>query len=68
MIPDLFSGKLGCLKDIRVHLDLDPKVEPLRQKLRPLPFHLKDAIRKELRKQIELGILERVTDEMGPTP
>ena len=68
MFPNLFSDKLGCLKDVRVHLDLDPAVRPVRQKLRPLPFHLRDAVEKELQKHIDLGILERVTDDMGPTP
>jgi transposase InsO family protein len=68
MFPSLFSGTLGCLKDVRVHLHLDPEVKPVRQKLRPLPFHLREAVSKEIKKQIELGILERVTDDMGPTP
>ena len=68
LFPSLFSGKLGCLKDVKVHLDLDPEIRPVRQKLRPLPFHLREAVSKELKKQIDLGILERVTDDMGPTP
>ena len=68
MFPKLFSGVLGCVKDVRVHLDLDPDVKPVRQKLRPLPFHLRDVVSKEIKKQLDLGILERVTDDMGPTP
>jgi hypothetical protein len=68
MFPSLFSGTLDCLKDVRVQLHLDPEVKPVRQKLRPLPFHLREAVSKEIKKQIELGILERVTDDMGPTP
>ena len=68
MFPSLFSGNLGCLKDVKVHLDLDPEVKPVRQKLRPLPFHLREAVSKELKKHIDMGILERVTDDMGPTP
>ena len=40
----------------------------MRQKLRPVPFQLRDAVSSEIKKQIELGIMERVTDEMGPTP
>jgi hypothetical protein len=54
----LFSGTLGCLKGVRVHLHLDQEVKPVRQKLRPLPFHLREAVSKEIKKQIELGILE----------
>ena len=68
MFPDLFSGKLGCLKNVRVHLELDPTVKPVRQKLRPLPFHLRDMVSKEIKKQLDMSILERVTDDMGPTP
>ena len=52
MFPKLFSGVLGCVKDVRVHLDLDPDVKPVRQKLRPLPFHLRDAVSKEIKKQL----------------
>ena len=29
MFPSLFSGNLGCLKDVKVHLDLDPEVKPV---------------------------------------
>ena len=68
MFPNTFSGKLGCVKGVKVHLELDPSVRPVRQKLRPIPFHLREAVSAEIKKQIELGILERVTDDMGPTP
>ena len=68
MFPSAFSGKLGCAKGVKIHLELDPSVRPVRQKLRPVPFHLREAVSKEIKKQIELGILERVTDDMGPTP
>jgi hypothetical protein len=66
MFPNAFSGKLGCVKGVKVHLDIDPAVKPVRQKLRPVPFHLREAISKEIKKQVEMGILERVTDDMGP--
>jgi hypothetical protein len=55
MFPKLFSGVLGCVKDVRVHLDLDPDVKPVRQKLRPLPFHLRDAVSKEIKKAVGPG-------------
>ena len=66
MFPNAFSGKLGCVKGVKVHLDIDPTVKPVRQKLRPVPFHLRDAISKEIKRKVEMGILERVTDDMGP--
>ncbi len=31
-------------------------------------LHLDPEVSKKIKKQIELGILERVTDDMGPTP
>jgi transposase InsO family protein len=66
--PELFSGKLGCLKGVKVKLDLDPTIKPVKQAQRPVAFHLRDAVESEIKKQIDLGILEYVTDEMGPTP
>jgi hypothetical protein len=50
------------LKNVRVHLHLNPEVKPVRQKLRTLG----ESVSKELKKQIELGILERVTDDIVP--
>ncbi len=51
--PKLFSGVLGCVKDVRVHLDLDADVKPVRQKLR---FHLKDAVSNLLAKDKEIRL------------
>ena len=64
LFPNAFSGKPGCVKGVKVHLDIDPAVKPVRQKLRPVPFHLREAISKEIKKQVEMGILERVEDDM----
>lgn len=68
MFPKLFSGELGCLKDVQVKLDIDPSVRPVIQPQRPVAFHLRDAVEKELLKQVEQGILERVFEKSGPTP
>ena len=64
MYPKLFSGKLGCLKNVTVKLDIDESVRPVRQQQRPVAVHLRDAVETELIKQVEEGILERV-DAMG---
>jgi len=64
----LFSGKLGCLKGVCVKLDVDESVRPTRQPQRPVAFHLRDVVAKELEEQIEAGILERVDQSSGPTP
>ncbi|RNA16209.1 Retrovirus-related Pol poly from transposon [Brachionus plicatilis] len=63
--PELFSGKLGCAKDISVKLDDDPNVRPVRQPQRPVAFHLREAVGRELDEQ---GILEPVDSSSGPTP
>ena len=64
----LFSGELECMKDIEVKLDIDPSVRPTRQPQRPIAFHLRDAVEKELLKQIDQGILERLDARSLPTP
>ena len=66
--PSLFSGKLGCMEDVSVKLDIDPSIKPVRQPQRPVAIHLRQAVTKELLKQVEEGILERVTRNSGPTP
>ena len=66
--PNLFSGKLGCLKDFEVKLYIDPDVRQERQPQRPVPFHLRDAVEKELLYQVEQGVLEKVDETSGPTP
>ena len=66
--PKLFSGKLGCLKGVCVKLDVDTSVKPSSQPQRPVAFHLRDVVAKELSEQIECGILERVDQNSGPTP
>jgi hypothetical protein len=66
--PDLFSGKLGCVKGVSIKLDIDETVRPQRQPQRPVPFHLREAVEKELLKQEAMGIIERIDQNSGPTP
>ena len=54
------SGELKCMKDIEANLDFDHSVRPTRQPQRPIAFHLKDAVKKELLKRIDQRILEKV--------
>ena len=49
-------------------LDIDESVRPVRQAQRPVPFHLRAAVEKELLRQEAEGIIERVTAKSGPTP
>ena len=68
MVPELFSGKLGCIKDFEVKLDVDDAVRPVRQAQQPIAFHLRPLVELELRKKIAEGILEFVGGKSGPTP
>ena len=67
-LPALFNGKLGGLKGVKIKLDVDPTIKPVRQPQRPVPIHLREPVTRELLKQVEEGILERVTQSSGPTP
>ena len=66
MFPKLFSGKLGCIKDIEVKLEVDENVRPVKQPLRPIAFHYRDAVERELEKQVAEGILEKVDAKTSP--
>ena len=66
--PTLFSGKLGCFKDVFVKLDIDETIKPSRQQQRPIPFHLRDQVEEKLHEQIRMGILEPINKNSGPTP
>ena len=68
MFPKLFSGKLGCMKDVEVKLDVDESVKPVKQQQRPIAFHMRDTVAKELRSQVDDGILEPIGPNDGPTP
>lgn len=62
--PNVFSGKVGCLKDYELELHIDKTIKPKVAAKRPQPFHLKEAIEKELRSMLEDDIIEFAT---GPT-
>jgi len=67
MHPSLFSGKLGCITGVKIKLDIDPNVRPLKQSLRPVAIHLRDAVERELLKQLQQGIIERVEVNSDPS-
>lgn len=66
--PNLFSGKLGCARDMKIKLDIDTSVKPVRQPQRPIAIHLRDVVEKELLKQEVAGVIERVEAHHGLTP
>lgn len=61
---DLFQG-LGKLKDFQVKLHVDESVSPVAQPHRRIPFHVRKQLEDQLKKDEELGVIERVE---GATP
>lgn len=45
------SENLGCVKDVKIKLEVDSNLKPVRQPIRPVAIHLRDAIEKELMHQ-----------------
>ena len=62
--PECFKG-VEKLKGFRVKLHIDESVKPDAQKLRPLPYGLRDKIEQKLEELVECDIIEPVE---GPTP
>lgn len=63
--PELFADKIGRLKNFEVKLHINTDIKPVQQKLRYVPFHLRDAVEKEIQSMLEQDIIEPVN---GPTP
>ena len=65
LVPEVFSGKLGKLKNVKIKLNIDTSMQPIRQKQRHTPFHIRDKVGEKLKSMEHDGVLRRVT---GPTP
>ena len=62
--PQCFRG-VGKMKDYQVRFNIDETAPPTACPPRPVPFHLKSQLRKELDKMLEDGVLE---EHHGPAP
>ena len=60
----MFTG-LGKLKDFQVKLHIDESIPPVAQPHRRKPFHVRQQLEEQLRKDEELGVIEHIE---GPTP
>ena len=60
----MFTG-LGKLKDFQVKLHIDESIPPVAQPHRRIPFHVRQQLEEQLRKDEELGVIEHIE---GPTP
>ena len=57
---DVFSDKLGCLKDFKVHIPVSSDATPKFFKPRSVPYALKSRVEEELDRLEEQGVWERV--------
>lgn len=64
LFPNVFADKIGMVKGHMAKLHIDKSIKPVKQKLRPIPVHLEDAIKKEIRNLEAQGKIEKVN---GPT-
>ena len=62
----LFSGKIGTIKNVKIKLHIDKKVQPVAQRERRIPFALREKVKSQLEKLESEGIIEDVTSQ--PTP
>lgn len=67
MFPKLFSDSMGLITGVEIKLETDPNIKPIKQKLRPIAFHLRPLVEAELKAQVKEDILERVDENSGPT-
>ena len=67
MFPYLFTDKIGCLKGYEVKLEVDETVKPVRQAQRPVPFHIRGAVEREIGRLVQEGVLELI-DHTKPPP
>ena len=51
--------KLVCLKNFKLKLCMDPLVTPVQQPIRRIPYHTKEKVSSELKRLLELDIIEK---------
>ncbi|CAB4005904.1 Transposon Ty3-I Gag-Pol poly, partial [Paramuricea clavata] len=61
---ELLHG-LGKLKGYQIKLHIDKSVPPVAQPHRRVPFHVRQQLEEQLKRDEELGVIERIE---GPTP
>ncbi|XP_038063014.1 uncharacterized protein K02A2.6-like [Patiria miniata] len=58
--PELFNGKVGLAKNYVHKVKVRPSVPPMQQKLRKLPFSVRDEVANELKRLEDADIIERI--------
>ena len=65
---EIFKPELGTVKGVTAKLHLKDNVKPVFQKARPVPYALRPAVEKELKKMEDEGIIEPVEVSNWATP
>lgn len=63
--PDVFRNEVGLHKQFEAEIHIDKTVQPRREKLRHVPFHLRGAVEQEIKAMLDQDLIEPVP---GPTP
>ena len=58
--PEVFSGQVGCLKNFEARLNIDHSIEPVANSYRPVPYHQREPVEKELIRMLDTGIIEPI--------
>ncbi len=61
--PNVFSDKIGKLKNFKLKFHIDKSVKPVQAKQRNHPVHLKTAIEEEIQLFLDEDIIEEVRNE-----
>ena len=59
--PDLFKEELGTLKGVEIKLSIAKDAIPQFKKPRPVPYALRSAVERDLERQENLGVIEKVS-------
>ena len=60
VFPDIFDNKLGCLKNLKVHIPVPSDATPRFFKPRPVPYALRTRVEEELEKLENQGVWKKV--------
>ena len=64
----VFSSDLGRLKDFEVELFVDKDARPIYRRARPVAYHLKPLVEKELQRLEDTGVIKPVTHAQWASP
>ena len=61
--PSVFSDKIGELKGFELELHIDESVKPVQSRPRNTPYHLREAIERDIKFMLDNEIIEEVKNE-----